>query len=75
MNNEYVCIRLDEKEIFVKDSTDFYNEESAFSTSKRGIKQAIQEVKDQFNTDTKFSDVIEIMTKNNIKYHRYCAVD
>ena len=33
--NEWIYIRMDKDGIFLKDKTDIYNEESAFTKSKR----------------------------------------
>lgn len=75
LQNDNVYIKLDDEGIFLRDSTDFYNETSAYSLSKRGVNKVKEIIAQQFNNNTKFKDITELMGSNDIKYRIYCAVD
>lgn len=75
LQNDYVFIKLDENGIWAEDSTDVYNGTSFYSVTKRGINKVKDIVHEKFNSDTKYTDITEILRQNNIQYHTYCAVD
>lgn len=75
LQNDNVYIKLDDDGIFLRDSTDFYNETSAYSLSKRGVNKVKEMIEKQFTDSTKFRDITELMNNNDIRYRIYCAVD
>ncbi len=75
IQNDYVYLRLDEKEVWAQDSTDVYNGTSMYSVSKRNIGKAIDAIHAMFNSETKYTDITEKLREFNIQYHTYCSVD
>lgn len=79
-NNQYIYIRTSDKELFIKDKTDHANETSGYTTQKRGvnkfnlfINQIMQD--ERLKDDIKFNDITTLLSKANIKYRTYCAMD
>lgn len=88
LKNNNVYITFHEKSefnhkpyIMVRDLTDVYNEESAFTKKVRGIAQAWQFINQIMNDerlkeDLKFWDIVKILdNKFNLSTHVYCAMD
>ncbi len=67
--------QTDEKQIFIRDLTDHYNEPAAYSKSKRGLNKAWEAIKVVWTDTTTMHDVTDIFQTHNIKYHYWCMVD
>lgn len=75
LKNDLIYVRLEEKELYCKDSKDFYNEQTFFTKSLRWVKKLIQYAKENFNENTTFKEVGERCDKFDIRVHYYCAID
>lgn len=75
--NKYCVISYDpiEMDFSGSDLTDHYNEPRFFNKTRRSHKKAFENLKDNFNGTTKFSDAISILTEKGIRIHSYCAMD
>lgn len=81
-NNIYIRIENNGKDFYFKDLTDYHNEESGYTTKKRGVKQfsemIIKTMTDEQSTikdNIKFSDIRTLLSNQNIQYRTYCAMD
>jgi hypothetical protein len=75
LQNKNVYIRFND-EIFFRDKLDVYNDFSGYTTKKRNIKKAWQEITDTFTEETKFNDIRNILNdKFNLSVHTYCGMD
>lgn len=75
LKNEFVLVRIDKDWVFAKDLTDKDNEESFYTTSKRGLKTPIKEIVKWFCPMTVFKTIRNHLEAYNIKIHQYCAMD
>ena len=80
--NNYIYIRVDENtpEVYFKDTTDYHNEGSGYTTKKRGVKNFIKFLDKVFTDerlkdDIKFSDMRNMLSNANLPYRTYCAMD
>lgn len=75
LENDFVYIRIDEDGIFCRDKTDVYNEESMYTKSKRGLKNCIEQIKNNFDKDVDFTEIVNCVEVHKLKYRRYCWMD
>jgi hypothetical protein len=76
LRNEFLAIRIDsDLSMCGKDLTDMNNEPTTITISKRGLKKAVEAVREAFNNEMKLNDFEDILEKCNIRMHNYCAVD
>ena len=74
LRNENVVVEIHNNEISFTDRTD-YNMMSGYTKGKRGLEKVTELIKKQFNEDTKFRDITNTLSSNQINYHTYCGMD
>ena len=79
-NNVYIRIDHDTNDFYFKDLTDYHNEESGYTTKKRGVKSFSKMIMDIMNDATlsptvNFSHIRTLLSNANIQYRTYCAMD
>ena len=74
LRNENVTVEIHNNEVSFTDRTD-YNMMSGYTKGKRGLEKVIELIKKQFNEDTKFRDITNTLSDNQINYHTYCGMD
>lgn len=75
MDNELVFVRVDEDGVFAKDKLDTYNEPCFMTRSKRWVEKAVMALKWEFDANTSFDDVCDMVEVYVKKTHRWCAMD
>jgi len=75
--NDRCAVRYDPEinQIYGRDLTDHYNEPAFYSKGKRGVRAAWDEIKAEFNDETRMHDVIALLQRNGIRTHYWCMVD
>lgn len=69
---EYTNERL--SEITFWDLTDV-NDKTGYTKSKKGLKNALNDINKIWDEKTTFKDILIILDKNNVKYHTYYGLD
>lgn len=58
-----------------QDLTDNFNEPSFYTKWEKWVKKTWEEISNIFNDNFTINNLYEILDKNNVKYHSYCAMD
>ena len=77
LKNDLVRVEYDseKKQIFMRDMVDRNNEPAEYTTTKRGLKNAMMAVVAQFTPYTTHHDVSSIVRSFGIRTHYWCMVD
>ena len=65
----------DSKEIYMGDKTDQNNDPREYTTTKRGIEKAWNELEKVFTENTKMFHASKLLNNYGIGTHYYCAID
>ena len=74
LKNSEIMISFEDKDITMYKLQDI-NETTLYTTSKRNLTKAINEIKATFNDITSWQDIVAILNKYDMKYRRFCGLD
>lgn len=74
----FISIRPEEKQIFLIDTTDSYNEPRGYNKKVQGFKKVAEFAKQnmaRLETLSMYEVIRELDTVKDLRFHTYCAMD